>query len=198
MLVPPSCVCGAAVLLRLPGRLVIQFFASRIHLDVVHWFGAVKKFPAIRQLLHVLSPGAPGGVARGGDLHAEIAYGNHPSVASHEVAINKKKNVCYDVVHGRALVFDLLSAVDIVGLRVSALAVILEPKLRIVGDLSFASAGGRTSVNSDTGFSSAPPCELGHVLREVLLRLLFLRQTHGRSALIVLCRVDVKEAFRQV
>ena len=93
MLVPPSCVCGAAVLLRLPGRLVIQFFASRIHLDVRHWFGAIKKFPAIRQLLHVLSPGAPGGVARGGDLHAEIAYGNHPSVASHEVAIQKKKSV---------------------------------------------------------------------------------------------------------
>ena len=28
--------------------------------------------------------------------------------------------------------------------------------------------------------------------------MLFLRQTHGRSARIVLCRVDVKEAFRQV
>ena len=96
MLVPPSCVCGAAVLLRLPGRLVIQFFffASRIHLDVVrHWFGAVKKFPAIRQLLHVWSPGAPVGIARGADLHAELAYGNHPSVASHEVAIKKKQNV---------------------------------------------------------------------------------------------------------
>ena len=41
-------------------------------------------------------------------------------------------------------------------------------------------------------------CELGHVLREVLLCLWFLRQTHGRSARIVFCRVDVKEAFRQV
>ena len=92
----------------------------------------------------------------------------------------------------------LFSAVDIVGLRVSPLAVILEPKLRTVHDLSFASADGRTSVNSDTDFSSAPPSELGHVLREVLLRVLFLRQTHGRSARIVLCRVDVKEAFRQV
>ena len=53
--------------------------------------------------------------------------------------------MCYD-----ALVFDLLSAVDIVGLRVSPLTVILEPKLRIVHDLSFASVGGRTSVYSDT------------------------------------------------
>ena len=84
------------------------------------------------------------------------------------------------------------------GLRVSPLAVIPEPKLRIVHDLSFASAGGRTSVNSDTDFSSAPPCELGHVLREALLRVLFLRQTHGRSVPIVLCRVDVKEGFRRV
>ena len=69
--------------------------------------------------------------------------------------------------NGRALVFDVLSAVDIVGLRVSPLAVIPEPKIRIVHDLSFASASGRTSVNSDTDFSSAPPCDLGHVLREV-------------------------------
>ena len=38
------------------------------------------------------------GVARGGDLHAELAYGNHPSVASHELAIQKK--VCSDVVNG--------------------------------------------------------------------------------------------------
>ena len=76
MLVPPFCVCVAAVLLRLPGRLVLQFSRRirRIHIDVVrHWFGAVKKFPAIRQLLHVLSPEAPVGVARGGDLHAELA-----------------------------------------------------------------------------------------------------------------------------
>ena len=35
-------------------------------------------------------------------------------------------------------------------------------------------------------------------LRVVLLCVWFLRQTHGRSARIVLCRVDVQEAFRQV
>ena len=139
--------CVSSSLLRLCGGSVASFigaagpsgFASHIHLDVVrHWFGAVKKFPALRRLLHVVSPGAPVGIARGGDFHAELAYGNRPSVASQEVAIHKK--VCSDVVHGRALVFDLLSAVDIVGLRVSSLAIILEPKLRIVHDLPFASA----------------------------------------------------------
>ena len=86
-------------LLRLCGGSVASFtaavghsvLASHIHLDIVrHWFEAVKKCPAIRQLLHVLSPGAPVGVARGGDFHDELAYGNHPNVASHDLAIHKK------------------------------------------------------------------------------------------------------------
>ena len=36
------------------------------------------------------------------------------------------------------------------------------------------------------------------MLRDVLLRVLFLRQTHGPRARIVLCHVDVKVTFRQV
>ena len=172
-------------------------FAPHIHLEVVRrWFGVVKKFPEVSTLLRVLSPGAPVCVERGGDLTAELAYGNHPSVVSHEGAIHDK--VCSDVAHGRALVFPLRFAAEISGLRVSPLAVILEPKFRVIHDLTFARAGARTSVNCDTEFSSAPPCELGHVLRDVLLRVLFLRQTHGRRVRIVLCRVDVEDAFRQV
>ena len=100
--------------------------------------------------------------------------------------------------HGRALVFKLSSASDIPGLRVSPLAVVLKPKFRIIHDLTFARAGGHSSVNDDTDFSSAPSCELGHVFRDVLLRVLFLRQLHGPTARIVLCRVDVKDAYRQV
>ena len=81
-------------LLRLCGGSVASFtgavgpsvFASHIHLDVVrHWFGAIKKFPAIRQLLHVLSPGAPGGFACGGDLHAEIVYGLLRTLLDHSL-----------------------------------------------------------------------------------------------------------------
>ena len=36
------------------------------------------------------------------------------------------------------------------------------------------------------------------MLRDVLLRVLFLCQKRGKNARIVLCRVDVKDAFRQV
>ena len=51
--------CGGSVA-SFTGAVAPSVFASHIHLDVVrHWFGAIKKFPAIRQLLHVLSPGRP-------------------------------------------------------------------------------------------------------------------------------------------
>ena len=106
--------------------------------------------------------------------------------------------MCADAPFGHALAFDLGSAAEIRGLRVAPLAVVLEPKFRIVHYLKFARAGEGTSVNDDTMFSSAPTCELGSVLRDVLMRVLLLRQSHGADARIVLCRIDVKDAFRQV
>ena len=94
--------------------------------------------------------------------------------------------------------FKLSSASDIRGLRVSPLSVVLTPKFRSIHYLTFARAGSHSSVNDETDFSSAPFCQLGHVLRVVLLRVLILRQMHGPTARIVICRVDVKDAFRQV
>ena len=71
-------------------------------------------------------------------------------------------------------------------------------KFRIIHDLTFAGSGNRSSVNEDTDFDCAPPRELGHMLRDVLLRVLHLMQKHGPYARIVLPRIDVKDAFRQV
>ena len=168
---------------------------------VRRWFGTVKNFPRVGQLrvdqlLRVLAPGSPVCVARGGSLPAELAYGNHPSVAPDAVVVPQK--ICADVVHGRALVFKLSSASDIQGLRVLPLAVVLKPTFRITRDLTFARAGGHSSVDDDTDSSSAPSSEFGHVLRDVLLRVLLLRQMHGPTARTVLCRVDVKDAYRKV
>ena len=106
--------------------------------------------------------------------------------------------VCADIVPGRTLVFKLSSVSDIPGLRVSPLAVVINPKFRIIHDLTFARAGGHSRFNDDTDFPSARSCELGHVYRDVLLRVLFLRQLHGPTARTVLCRVDLKDAYRQV
>ena len=164
--------------------------APHIYRDVVrHWFGIVNIFPEVVPLLCVVAPDAPVCVARGWDLAAELAYGNHPSIVPHVADVHKK--ICSDVVHGLALVLDLPRVTDVLGLRLSPLAVVLKPKFRIIHDLAFARAGGRSSVNGDIDLSSAPCCELGHVLRDVLLRVSFFRHTHGPRARIVLCRVDV-------
>ena len=129
--------------------------APHIYPHIVrHWFGTVKNFPRVEQLLRVLAPGSPVCVARGGNLTAELAYGNRPSVAPHVVAVHQ--TICADVVHSWALVLKSSSASNIRGLRVSPLAVVLKPKFRIIRDLTFARAGGHSSVNDDTEFSPAP------------------------------------------
>ena len=115
----------------------------------------------------------------GGGFTAKLDYGIHSISLPYEVAILEK--VCVGVAFRRALVFDLGSAAEIRGLRISPMAVVLKPKFCIVHDLKFAHAGGRTGVNNDTTFSSAPTCELGSVLRDALLRVLSLREAYGRT-----------------
>ena len=66
-------------------------FAPHIHPHIVrNWFGPVKKFPGVEPLLRVLAPGSPVCVVRGGNLTAELADGDHPSVAPHAVAVHQR------------------------------------------------------------------------------------------------------------
>lgn len=173
-----------------------RVFAPHVDTQCVRQhFGVIKKFPQIKQLSGALSRGGPVDVKDGGNIEAELAYGNQSSVAPHSSKILEK--TISDVVLGRALVFDVKFIREILGVRVSPLGVVDEPKFRIIHDLTFsAGAEVRSSVNSDTDFSQAPECLLGHVLRNILSRILSLRQLHGTLAEIMLCRVDVKEAFR--
>ena len=53
-------------------------------------------------------------------------------------------------------------------------------------------------MNDDIDFSAASPCELGHVFEDVCRWILYLRQRHGVVAHVMLCRIDVKDAFRQI
>ena len=145
----------------------------------------------------MLSTAAPVDVAPGGYLQAEIAYyGNHPSSESHTEAICAK--IVQNVVNGRALAFKRSSVSDIRGLRVSPVGAVEGRKLRIIHDLTFAGGGYRSSVNGDTDFSVAPTCELGYVFADVCRRLLYLHQRHDVVARVMLCRIDVKDAFRQI
>ena len=74
-------------------------FAPHIYPHTVrHWIDNVKKLPGVEQLLRVLVPGSPVCVARGGNLTAELAYGNHPNVAPHAVAVHQE--IRAGVAHG--------------------------------------------------------------------------------------------------
>lgn len=101
-----------------------------------------------------------------------------------------------DVLYGRALGIQRSMAHEITGLRISPIGVIDGRKFHTFHDLTFEGAGERTSVKGDTNFPSAPKIELGHVLRESLLRVLCLRQSCGPTARVVLSKVDVASAFR--
>ena len=69
--------------------------APHIHPHIVrHWFGTVKNFRRVDQLLSTfLAPCSPVCVARRGNLTAEAAYGNQPSVAPHALLFNKLRYV---------------------------------------------------------------------------------------------------------
>ncbi len=58
-----------------------SFFSPHVDVPGVRtFFGHVKKFPRIDQLLQALCPGAPVDVSERGCLTDELKYGNHPSV----------------------------------------------------------------------------------------------------------------------
>ena len=76
--------------------------------------------------------------------------------------------------------------------------VVSPSKTRIIHDLTFSSSQYARSVNADTDFAQAPPVELGRVLRNTIGRTLYLRRRVGPRARIVLSKIDVTEAFRQV
>ena len=97
----------------------------------------------------MLSPGVPVDVAPGGNLQAEIAYGNHPSSEPQTRAIHAK--IVQDVVNGCTLVFKRPSVSNIRGLRASPLGAAEGRKLRTIRDFTFAGDGYRSSMNSDYG-----------------------------------------------
>ena len=99
---------------------------------------------------------------------------------------------------GRAVTFPRSEAHTIPDLRLSPLSVVVSPsKTWITHDLTFSASPHIHSVNTDTDFEQAPPLALGRVLRDVILRILYLHRRLPRAR-IVLSKIEVTEAFRQV
>ena len=167
--------------------------AARIRL----WFGRKKGFPRVEQLAAIAEHGAPVHGEGSTDIGAVLAYSNHRSVAPHADIILGK--IFDDVRFGRSKSFPRSEAHTIPDLRLSPLAVLVSPsKTRNIHDLTFTSSQYARIVNAVTDFGQPPPVELGRVLRNIIGRILYLRRRFGPRARIVLSKIDVMEAFRQV
>lgn len=71
-------------------------------------------------------------------------------------------------------------------------------KSRIIQDTTFAGGDERSSVNKETDLSAAVSLELLLVLRGISRPILYSRHHHGVTVSVILCRIRVKPAFRQV
>ena len=162
---------------------------------ILEWFGRIKQFPQARQVAHILSHGVPVRVNRVGDLKAALQYSNHSSIDQYTGDFVTK--IVEDVRLGRAFIFPREVASRIPGLRVSPVGVVVSAtKVRIIHDLTMAFSN--PGVSGDTDFESAPNCKLGHVLIDIVWRILFLRRTLAPHTHIMLSKMDAKDAFRQV
>ena len=139
--------------------------------QVRRWFGEAKEFPNIDWLVQIVSEGAPVAVTEKWDLRAATEYGNHNSVRRFSTEIEGK--IREDVLMRRAWVFPREAVTKIAGTRVSSMTVAVSTfKVRICHDLSNAVSG--RGINEDTDTSAVSECKIGHVLWDVIWRILYL------------------------
>lgn len=115
-------------------------------------------------------------VGPGGNLERGVRYGNHGN--AEKVADETMAEARADVAKGRTIVFHMLRAGDMKGLRVTPVGVVEEKETRLIKhDMTFAGSkgGGEGSVNDMAGWGGVSLCELDGVLRGVFLRVLGLR-----------------------
>ena len=162
---------------------------------VLEWFGGIKQFPHAQKEAQILSHGVPVRVNGVGDLKAVLQYSNHSSIDQYTGHFVTK--VVEDVRIVRGFIFPREVASRIPGLRVSPVGVAVSAtKIRTIHVLTMAFSN--PGVNGDTDYESAPKCKLGHVLRDIFWRICFLRRTLAPHTHIMLSKMDVKDAFRQV
>ena len=114
------------------------------------------------------------------------------------------ENAVEDVKKGRAIVMPVRVARSVRGLRINPVGVVEEKgKKRIVHDSTFSSEpeqpGGRgRPVNETTDWDQIPECHLAGVMGQIIKRVLGLRNKFGTGKRILIQKMDVKSAFRQV
>ena len=162
-------------------------------------FGDRHPFSGIDNLRHIARVGVPVDVRPGGNLTKEFTYGNHFSAQNFHVAVWDK--AVADVASDCAIVLPKEQVGQVKGMRVSPVGVVEEREnIRIIHDMTFEHRDGRGggSVNSTTDWDEIPTCALAGVMHEVVQRVLRLRVKVEDRARVLIQKMDVKSAFRQI
>ena len=167
--------------------------------QVEHYFGLIKGFPAITELVDIIKNGVPVKTSVTDlDPTRAMQYGNHSTVAEHMDLVWKK--LYEDIRRNRVLVFERESAASLKGLRVAPLGAVVTHKVRIINDYSFeagAARGEKGGLNRDTQTEEVPKCLCGDALPALLKALTDLRIRFPNRR-ILLAKADVTDAFRNV
>ena len=166
---------------------------------VEQYFGNLKRFPAIDDLLEIVANGVPARTTREEtDLDKALQYGNHRSVGEHLPRIWEK--LFDDVRRNRCLVLNRAAAAEVAGIRIAPLAAVVTNKVRIINDFSFdptTARGVQGGLNRDTLKDEIPRCLCGKALPKFLAEITSLRVKYPDKR-ILMSKADVSDAFRNV
>ena len=134
--------------------------------QVEHYFGNIKGFPAITELVDIIKNGVPVKTSVTNlDPTKALRYGRHNAVVEHIDLVWEK--LFEDIRRNRVLVFDRESAASLKGLRVAHLGAVVTNKVRIIHDYLFeagAASGEKRGLNRDMLTEEVPKCFCGDAL----------------------------------
>ena len=159
---------------RIGGTLVSPPFDVR---GVEQYFGNIKRFPAIDDLLEIVANGGRARPTRSDPRLAEaLQYCNHRSVEEH---LPKIWEILFDDVRrNRCLVMNRANAAEVEGVCVAPLAAVVTNKVRMINDVSFehrTARGVKGGLNRDTVTDDVPQCSCGKTLPQFLAEITSLR-----------------------
>ena len=163
--------------------------------NIRQYFGDLKGFGAINDLITIVTRGVPVKVAPArADFERTLRYGNHRSDAEHLPAIWER--LSEDVWCQKCIVIRKEAAHEIPWLQVSPLAAVVNHKVWIIHDFSFEaqSKGTKGGLNADTDPDAVQQCLCGEALPKFLTELVSLRKKYPNKR-ILMSKADVSDAF---
>ena len=167
--------------------------------DVKRYFGDVKKFPQVDDILRVVQHGVPAETKQSqADLKTALEYGNHRTIQDHLPQIWEK--LADDVRRNRCLVFKKRAAAELEHVRVAPLGAVVTSKVRIINDFSFdpnTARGTKGGLNRDTLTQDIPRCLCGDALPKLLAEIVRLKIKYPLKRILI-SKADASDAFKNV